>query len=166
MSIHWQLIFRAYLSQEHTIDYQQEIMWKISEKNQSLLEQKQNQEIHYLKIFKNNWTTLRNSFSCKMLSWQIISLVILLVVLLTKGNPLKVSEKKSEKSENPKQFSKLIRRIDLCNYYAYPSYDQYASFSPLSSTDYLFSLRSIRERCRYLVEPEQKMKYSVWDLVR
>lgn len=102
-----------------------------------------------------------------MLSWQIISLLILLVVLLTKGNPLKVSERESEKSENPKKLSKLIRKIEnnyLCNYYANPSYDQYAFFSPLSSTDYLFSVSTIRQRCRYLVEPTQK--YSVWDLVR
>lgn len=128
---------------------------------------KLNQEIHYLKSFKSISVTLRNNFSCKMMSWQIISLVILLVVLLIKGNPLEVSEKESEKIKNQKNISKLIRRIEdkyLCNYYAYPSYDQNDFLSPLSSSDYLFSLRIIRQRCRYFVEPSQK--YSVWDLVR
>lgn len=100
-----------------------------------------------------------------MSSWRIICIVVLFMILQTNGNPLteKTSEEKPQEAFN----SNLIRRIRndyVCNYYANPSYDQYDFYSPLSSTGYLISLRSLREQCRYFEEPSQK--YSVWDLVR
>lgn len=105
-----------------------------------------------------------NNPNCKMLSCRIISFVILLVVFQIDGSPL--PEKTSETSDKAQRVltSKLLRRIKngyLCSYFANPPYDQYVFFSPLTSTDYLFSLRSIRARCDEM--PLQK--YSVWDLV-
>lgn len=101
-----------------------------------------------------------------MLLWRIINFVILYMVLGINGNPL--AEKTSERNAEAQRalISKLlIRRIKnnyLCRYYANPAYEQYFSSSPLTSTDYLINLRSLRARC--LEQPSQK--YSVWDLVR
>lgn len=88
------------------------------------------------------------------------------MVLGINGNPLpgKTSETNAE-AQRALISKLLVRRVSndyLCRYYANPAYDQYAIFSPLSSTDYIVSLKSIRARCL----EEQSQKYSVWDLVR